>query len=332
MQDYFHSVTLDEAKCKGCTNCIKGCPTEAIRVRSGKALIIDKRCIDCGECIRVCPYHAKKAITDSIEDIFSYKHKIALVSPSFYGQFPPEFSRKRILGGLLNLGFDDVFEAAAAAEIVNRATIDLINKNEGKRPLISSSCPAAVRFIQVRYPSLLDNIIKIESPMEIAGKIIRKRYEVKGITGREDVGVFFISPCAAKVTSVRAPYENKESSITGVISMKDIYVRLLVSLKNADEIQNNNLASFEGLRWAISGGESLGLHTDKFLAVDGIHNLASILEAVENDKLEDVDFIEALACTGGCIGGPLTVENVYVARNRLNRHVNAAKKRMYSAF
>ena len=64
MSPYFHSVTLDESKCKGCTNCIKRCPTEAIRVRKSKARIINERCIDCGECIRVCPYHAKKAITD----------------------------------------------------------------------------------------------------------------------------------------------------------------------------------------------------------------------------------------------------------------------------
>ena len=57
MNTYFHSVRLDEEKCMGCTNCIKRCPTQAIRVRSGKAHIISERCIDCGECIRVCPHH-----------------------------------------------------------------------------------------------------------------------------------------------------------------------------------------------------------------------------------------------------------------------------------
>jgi ferredoxin len=80
---YFHSVTLDEDKCKGCTNCIKGCPTEAIRVRKGKARIIDERCIDCGECIRVCPHHAKKAITDPMDMINSYKYKVVVPAPSF---------------------------------------------------------------------------------------------------------------------------------------------------------------------------------------------------------------------------------------------------------
>ena len=83
MAEYFHSVTLDKNKCKGCTNCIKRCPTEAIRVREGKARIIAERCIDCGECIRLCPYHAKQAITDKMDIISDYKYKVALPAPSF---------------------------------------------------------------------------------------------------------------------------------------------------------------------------------------------------------------------------------------------------------
>jgi hypothetical protein len=107
--------------------------------------------------------------------------------------------------------------------------------------------------------------------------------------------------------------------------MRVIYLRMVSALSSAGEIKDTPLAGFEGVRWANSGGESLALGTDKFLAVDGINNVGSILEAIENDKLEDVEFIEALACTGGCIGGPLTVENLYVAKNRINKHVNDAR-------
>ncbi len=81
---YFHSVTLDKDKCQGCTNCIKRCPTEAIRVRGGKAKIIKERCIDCGECIRVCPYHAKLAVTDAFTLLNDYEYNIALPAPSLY--------------------------------------------------------------------------------------------------------------------------------------------------------------------------------------------------------------------------------------------------------
>ena len=74
-KENFHSVKLDKDKCKGCTNCIKNCPTEAIRVRNGKAYIINDRCIDCGECIRVCPYHAKKAIVDNFSNFSGIQGK-----------------------------------------------------------------------------------------------------------------------------------------------------------------------------------------------------------------------------------------------------------------
>ena len=79
---YFHSVRLDMDKCKGCTNCIKKCPTEAIRVQHGKANITNTLCIDCGECIRVCPYHAKIAFTDGLSSIQAFKYKIALPAPA----------------------------------------------------------------------------------------------------------------------------------------------------------------------------------------------------------------------------------------------------------
>ena len=165
MTEYFHSVTLEEDKCRGCTNCIKHCPTEAIRVRNGKATIIKERCIDCGECIRVCPYHAKKAVTDPISVMNDYQFRIALPAPSLYGQFGQEFSRERILHGLVELGFDWVFEVARAAEIVSDATRQILKSGNVKKPVISSACPAVVRLIQVRFPNLINNILKLESPM-----------------------------------------------------------------------------------------------------------------------------------------------------------------------
>ncbi len=294
-------------------------------MRKGKARIINERCIDCGECIRTCPYHAKKAITDPFDLIYQYKYRVAIPAPSLYGQFKSEFTRRQLLESLRVLGFNDVFEVARAAEYVTDATKRLMQREGIKKPLISSACPAVVRLIQVNFPNLIDNLVKLESPMETAAKLVRRRISLKGDVPDGDVGVFFITPCAAKATSVKAPYENIQSSVSGVISIKDIYIKMISALNAAGETDNESLAGFEGIRWANSGGESVALGTDKFLAVDGINNVNAILEAVENDQLEDVEFIEALACPGGCIGGPLTVENVYVAKNRLNKHVNDAK-------
>ncbi|MCX7921641.1 MAG: 4Fe-4S binding protein [Clostridia bacterium] len=325
MGTYFHSVNLDEEKCRGCTNCIKRCPTEAIRVRKSKARIINERCIDCGECIRVCPYHAKKAISDPFDIVNTFKYKVVIPAPSLYGQFKAVYSRNHILTALKIIGFDEVYEVAKAAEIVSSATRKLMKKSDVKKPLISSACPAVVKLIQVRYPSLIENIVKLESPMEVAAKVAKMEIAESKNIAPEDIGVFFITPCAAKVTSVKARYENGSSFVDGVISIKDVYLKILSSLGKVRNIEDLEQAGFEGIRWANSGGESLALETEKFLAVDGIHNVITILEEVENDRLEDVEFIEALSCVGGCLGGPLTVENVYVAKTRLKKHLDAAK-------
>lgn len=330
MGKYFHSVTLDEEKCRGCTNCIKRCPTEAIRVRKSKARIINERCIDCGECIRICPYRAKKAISDPFETIFSYKYRVAIPAPALYGQFKSSFTRAHILAALKSLGFDQVYEVARSAEIVSEATRRLIEKGDFPRPLISSACPAVVRLIQVRFPNLIDNILKLESPMEVAAKIIKKEIINKNIASPDDIGVFFITPCAAKVTSVKAPYEKERSAVDGVIAINDIFIKLTKALNTVKPDESLEQAGYEGIRWASSGGESMALGNDRYLAVDGIHNVITILEEVEKDRLEDVDFIEALACVGGCLGGPLTVENAYVAKTRLKKHMEYAKKRHIS--
>lgn len=331
MSKYFHSVTLEEDKCMGCTNCIKRCPTEAIRVRERKARIINERCIDCGECIRVCPYHAKKAITDSFDSISNFKYKVAIPAPSLYGQFKFVKSRNHLLTALKRCGFDHVFEVAKAAEIITLETKKLIKESKHKKPMISSACPAVVRLIQVRFPSLIDNILKLESPMELAAKIVKDEVSKSENIPIEDIGVFFITPCAAKVTSIKAPYEKEKSSVDGALAISDIYIKILNNLSELEEVEDLEKAGFVGIRWANSGGEGIALDTDDFLAVDGIHNVIDILEQMEDDKLEDVEFVEALACQGGCIGGPLTVENPYVAKTRIKKVVDEAKSKGFAA-
>ncbi|MCG8485289.1 MAG: 4Fe-4S binding protein, partial [Clostridia bacterium] len=137
MQEYFHSVVLDEDKCIGCTSCIKRCPTQAIRVKDGKAMILPERCIDCGECIRTCVQTAKKSITNSIEEIQSYKYKVALAAPTLMGQFEDSISPKKILSSLKRVGFNAIYEVARGADIYTTITKKLLDEMT-KRPLISS--------------------------------------------------------------------------------------------------------------------------------------------------------------------------------------------------
>lgn len=195
---YWHSVTLDKELCKGCTNCLKQCPTQAIRIQNGKAKILKERCIDCGECIRVCPHHAKKAVTDGFEILENYKYKIALPAPAFAGQFSKAEDCNLILTALLQIGFDSVYEVARGAEQISAATQRLLKSGELHKPAISSACPVVSRLIAVRFPNLINHVIPLRSPMELSAEAARK--EAVKNTGLKpfEIGVFFYKSVSGK--------------------------------------------------------------------------------------------------------------------------------------
>ncbi len=320
MPDYFHSVRLMPDRCKGCVNCIKRCPTEAIRIRAGKAKITEARCIDCGECIRRCANRAKQAVTDSLADLRDYSYNVALPAPSLYAQFPADVPANVVLCGLTRLGFDEVFDVARGAEIVSDATKEYLKRADVKKPAISSACPAVVRLVQVKFPELLDNLIPMEAPVEVAARLVRGiRSKELGLRRRE-IGVWFITPCPAKMTAVRQPLGAEKSCVTGAIGISQIYGELLKAIAGVPRDANCQRATARGVGWALSGGEAAGADAANSLVVDEIHNVSEVLEQVALGKIK-VDFIEALACSGGCIGGPLTVENRFVAEHRMQQRL-----------
>ena len=318
MEKYFHSITLDRDKCKGCINCIKRCPTEAIRVRNGKAKIIKERCIDCGECLRVCPHHAKKAASDPLSVLNDYKYKIALPAPTLYGQFKKIEKVDSVLSALIEIGFDEVFEVAKAADYITEATKKMIADRDLKTPIISGACPAIVRLIKVRFPNLIENILPLLSPMDLAAKLARREAMKKGYKD-EEIGIFFLSPCAAKVTAARSPLGVSDTGINGIISISEIYLKILPLVGKTNTSNLKSTATIKGINWANRGGEHSALNLDSAVSVDGINNVIRVLEQVEDDKLSDITFIEALSCTGGCVGGPLVAENAFVGENKIKK-------------
>ena len=318
MAKYLHSVLLDEEKCTGCTTCLRHCPTEAIRIKDGKAVINADKCIDCGACIRYCPHKAKKAVCGKLANMDRFKWKIALPAPSLYGQFDNLEDVDYVLNGLLKIGFDDVFEVSKAAELVSSYTRLYLNYDGIVKPAISSACPVITRLIALRFPSLADHVIHMLPPMEIAAKLAKERaMEKHPELAPEEIGVCFITPCPAKASYVKNGFGEYESRIDEVIPISDVYFLLIGKMSADDEIEMLSESGRIGLGWARSGGEATAIFNEDYLAADGIENVIHVLDQMENGNIPPLEFIELNACTGGCVGGVLAVQNPFIAKARL---------------
>ncbi len=320
MKEYIHSVSLDVDRCTGCTTCMKHCPTEAIRVHNGCAQIDGSRCIDCGECVRHCTSNAKKAVCGLFSQMQQYKWKIALPAPSLFAQFSGLGDVDFVLQGLLDIGFDDVFEVARGAELVSAYTRRYIRTQGVRKPVISSACPVVERLILLRFPTLRDNLLPIKPPVEVAAQMAREMtLQAHPELKSEEIGICFISPCAAKASYIKNACGSYESNVDVVISISEVYFQLLNVMKHIEAPEISTRSGMIGLGWASIGGETSGLLNDNTISVDGIHQVNEVLEKIENGNIPPVDFVELNACTGGCVGGVLTIENPYIAKNRLQQ-------------
>ena len=316
-----HSVVLEYKRCRGCTTCIKSCPTEAIRVRNGKAAILNARCIDCGVCIQVCPHKAIKSISDPLDMLKKFRYCVALPEPALYGQFHNLDSPNLVLASLLELGFDSVYESAAGAELLTGYLCGRPDDPDRPVPEISSACPAVVRLIQIRFPSLLGHICPLLLPGELAAILAREQAVAETGLSPQEIGVFSIVPCSSLVTSASSPDGQIAPVPDGAFAIRDVYKALLpvMSRLAGQPLPQLSLAGRGGVGWAFSGGESYAHRAQRYVAVDGIENVIRMLEEIEDGRLPEADFIELRACTEGCLGGCFCVENPFIARMRMKR-------------
>jgi len=318
MNAYKHSVSLEPDRCTGCTTCLKHCPTEAIRIHNGHAVINAQRCIDCGLCIRNCPNHAKKATSGKLETVMKYKWKVALPAPTLYGQFENLEDVDYVLQGLLDIGFDDVVEVSQAAELVSAYTRMYLKTEGVNKPVISSACPVVLRLISLRYPALKDNIMQLLPPMEIAAKMARQKAKQLHPEFKDsDICICFISPCPGKVSYVHNGFGSYHSEVDEVVSISDVYFSLLNVMRREKDPSPISQSGMIGIGWATSGGESSAIFNDKYLAADGIDNVNRVLDQLDNGHISSLEFIELNACPGGCVGGVMAVENPFIAKARL---------------
>ncbi|MCL2751982.1 MAG: 4Fe-4S binding protein [Firmicutes bacterium] len=309
-------VKLEAEKCKGCRHCMMRCPTEAIRVRQGKASIISERCIACGNCARICPTRAKSAVYTPMTALSGYAYNIAVPCPSIYGQFEGIGDVNAILNALVRIGFDDVFEVAVGCEIVSEATRTLVGSPNGF-PVINSSCPAVTKLIRIGYGQLAKHISPVKMPEEIAAAMAKDRAEKNTAFKRGEIGVFVIAPCAAKAEALQGAPD-----IDGVVGFGEIYFKLLAEIDKSagkDGAVKRSETGRLGLQWGASGGEANGLTAERYLAADGIENVLTVLNELDHGKLADLQFIELNACPGGCVGGVSNIENPFMATARIRK-------------
>jgi len=326
----FHAIHITKDKCIGCTRCMSACPTRAIRVTDGKARIIDQLCIDCAECLRVCPYDAVHSHMTSFAALGAFEYKVAIPSTVIYGQFGPTVVPNEILSALRLVGFDEVYDLSSICELNCAATEEYLHEHPRPRPYITSTCPVVVRLIQRRYPTLCGQILPIEPPREIAAKILRTILPKSLGLPAEKIGIIHITPCPAKMVSINSPATLARSFLDGAISIRDIFPQILKALRKSEEdalmrhLFPETLFSGLGMGWPLSGGETRGLKNHRAVAVSGIRDTMRVLDEVEGGLLQDIDILECTVCPDGCVGGPLGVENRFLAKSRILELVAAA--------
>lgn len=324
--DANHTAHIDKTKCVNCGACAKVCPYTAIIDRKrpcenackvkaistnedGAAQIDNSKCIACGACVYQCPFGAvadKSYILDTIDIIkkseSNTKYKVyAVVAPSISSQFVYA-KLGQVISGLKELGFFTVIEAALGADMVALTE----SKELTERGFLTTSCcPAFVSYIEKQMPSMLQYVSSTPSPMVMIAKYLKE----KDSTSK----VIFIGPCTAKKTE--ALKEEVKPYIDSVLTFEEL--QALYDSKNIDllslPIDYLDNASYFGRIFARSGGVTDAVKeaikeqniTDfelKQIACDGIE-ACKIALLKKNKNLLDVNFIEGMACVGGCING-----------------------------
>ena len=322
--DEHHVAHIDKTKCVECGMCSKVCPYSAIVSRKRpcqnackvkaipmnedkSAAILNEKCISCGACVYQCPFGAimdKSFILDAIKllkEAPETGNKVyAVVAPSIASQFTYA-KLGQVITGLKKLGFHTVVEAALGADMVAQAESKELAE---KGFLTSSCCPAFVTYIRKTFPKLADNISHNLSPMAMISRYIKET--------TPGAKIVFIGPCTAKKMEIQQ--DSVREWVDVALTFEELQALfdsrdLDITTMEEDVLDN---ASYFGRIFARCGGLSdavaeglkeQGIDFDlKGCSCDGIEACRMALLKASRNVL-DANFIEGMACIGGCIGG-----------------------------
>jgi len=308
-------VYTERAKCTGCYSCVRNCPVKAIRIREGLAEVIEARCIDCGDCVQMCLVKAQRVESD-VDRVWQLLTEpqlvIVLLSASFPAAFP-EIHPEQLVTSLKKLGFSEVMEDSFGAELVCLEYARLMNEKKSK-PVLSSTCPVVVSYIEKYYPQLIDNLAPLVSPMTAMGRVIKWQYNPQAKT-------VFVGPCLAKKA------EAKEKNISGVIDavltfaeLKDMFEAKGITPDTEERGQWSGPKPNLGRLFAISGGllKAAGLSDDimanEVINACGKHYMPHVLREFAEGNIT-ARLISFLYCDG-CIDGPVIDNDLSVFKRR----------------
>lgn len=327
LSTYYHSIVFQSERCLGDMACMKVCPVGAIRVRNGKAKMIEDRCIDCGECVKVCIPQSIVPLTNTFQDFSNYKYTVVIPALALYSQFDRNVKPKTILSALEKIGFDEACDVSKACISVTKALSRHIKENKGIKPLIATFCPTCVKIIQVRYPELLNRLVPIIPPIELAAKDARKEVTKRLNLKPEEVGVIYITPCPSKMILISQKTDKYYSDIDGAIPITEIYNTLYNAIYKIKTEKNTETEYFDvsgfGLNFDRIGGLGYMMENENNISISGINNVLYILDEIDKGKLHNVDFVEMHSCAESCLGGPMVVENAYLAGTNLKSLIDS---------
>lgn len=325
-------ITTNEAQCRDCYRCLRGCAVKAIRFSAGAesgalhARVIDELCVQDARCVLSCPQKAKKVARDldEVRQLLKEGHPLAAtVAPSFVAAFPLQ-DPEQMPALLRKLGFERVQETSLGAELV----VQMHRRLGLDRPLISSACPVVVNLIERHYPALLPLLAPVVSPMIAHGRLLKKMYP-----GYRTV---FIGPCVAKKAEART--EGINDAIDYVLGFDELW----------EWVQEEGLdpgslpaGEFDPPRpgrarlFPVEGGLISALQFDlqreeSYLTITGLQNCITFLNHLSHNKIPGPPaLMELLACRGGCIDGPLSLcraEDIYTRRGKVRDYYRSRSK------
>ncbi|MFZ7102260.1 MAG: 4Fe-4S dicluster domain-containing protein [Peptococcaceae bacterium] len=318
---------IDQNKCVECGLCKKSCPysaiveinrpceascqINAIKANTDRKAVIDyEKCVECGACVMGCPYAAISNPSQILRVINYLKTEkvIAVLAPAFIGQLGQRDNPGPIIKALEMLGFSKVVEAAMGADIVSlEESAEFLAKVPGRLDFMTTSCcPAFVNLVKKHYPDLEKNISSTVSPMLAAAKYLKQ------ITPR--ARIVFIGPCIAKKTEA---WQNK--IIDAVLTFEELTAMFVAAGINVGEVESDNIKvnsniSGSARGFAQAGGVAKAVEKAldgenvvwKPLSAQGLNECSEILNELTKGRL-NYNFLEGMACTGGCLGGPGTI-------------------------